>query len=108
MTFFDVNHETQFTSQHLLFLQPKVEVGHRFRYLNYDRQSRGGYFDPNDYYANRAFVPSMSSGQSFISLRYFCRATSFQKNRRFQQRSAYGGAARQVRGRFAIYFSSSA
>lgn len=33
-----------------------LSAGYRFRYVNYARQSGGGYFDPNDYVAHQAFA----------------------------------------------------
>jgi tetratricopeptide (TPR) repeat protein len=35
---------------------PAFSAGYRFRYVNYARQSGGGYFDPNDYVAHQAFA----------------------------------------------------
>ncbi|HML78520.1 tetratricopeptide repeat protein [Geobacter sulfurreducens] len=35
---------------------PTVRTGYRFRYLNFDRQSFGGYFDPNDFISHQLFV----------------------------------------------------
>lgn len=54
----DVNHahDARLTSQYVLLFNPRVAIGHRFAYQNYDRQSHGGYFDPSDYYTNRFFA----------------------------------------------------
>lgn len=41
---------------YLFFRKPAMAVGYRFRYLDYERQSRGGYFDPDNFLANSAFV----------------------------------------------------
>lgn len=35
---------------------PVVRTGYRFRYLDFDRQSRGGYFDPEDFTSHQLFV----------------------------------------------------
>lgn len=35
---------------------PEISVGYRFRYMNFDRQSRDGYFDPNDFMSHQAFT----------------------------------------------------
>ena len=57
-TFSDNNHanEIQFSSQYAIFLAPKLAVGYRFRFLDFSGQSHSGYFDPDDYVANRAFT----------------------------------------------------
>lgn len=35
---------------------PALGVGYRFRYLNFERQSGSGYFDPNDFISNGIFL----------------------------------------------------
>jgi len=35
---------------------PVVRTGYRFRYLDFDRQSRGGYFDPDNFISHQIFV----------------------------------------------------
>jgi hypothetical protein len=35
---------------------PRINLGYRFRYLNFNRQSGSGYFDPNDFMANQIFI----------------------------------------------------
>lgn len=56
-SFSDGNHanEIQLVSQYALALAPRITIGHRFRLLDFHTQSGNGYFDPNDYLANRAF-----------------------------------------------------
>jgi hypothetical protein len=39
-----------------LYLTPRIVIGHRFRLLDFQKQSGSGYFDPNNYIANRAFA----------------------------------------------------
>jgi len=57
-SFSDGNHanDLQWSTQYALYLQPRVVVGHRFRLLDFHEQSGSGYFDPNNYIANRAFA----------------------------------------------------
>ena len=45
----------EFTSEYKVILDPQVRIGYRFRFLDFERQSFGGYFDPDDYIANRFF-----------------------------------------------------
>jgi tetratricopeptide (TPR) repeat protein len=56
-SFSDGNHanDLQLVSQFTIFLAPRITVGHRFRLLDFHKQSRSGFFDPNNYIANRAF-----------------------------------------------------
>lgn len=56
-SFSDGNHanELQLVSQYALVLAPRLVIGHRFRFLDFHTQSGSGYFDPNNYIANRAF-----------------------------------------------------
>ena len=35
---------------------PRVNIGYRLRYLNFNRQSGSGYFDPNDFLSNQIFI----------------------------------------------------
>jgi thioredoxin-like negative regulator of GroEL len=56
--FSDGNHanDLQLSYQYAIYLNPRIAIGHRFRYLDFLEQSHSGYFDPNNYVANRAFV----------------------------------------------------
>ena len=57
-SFSDGNHanELQWSTQYALNLQPRIVIGHRFRLLDFHEQSGSGYFDPNNYFANRGFA----------------------------------------------------
>ena len=46
----------QFNTEYALLFDPKILVGHRFRYLDYRGQKGSGQFDPDNYIANRAFL----------------------------------------------------
>jgi hypothetical protein len=48
-------HDVQFASEYKVTLNPQVRIGYRFRFLDFERQSFSGFFDPNDYIANRFF-----------------------------------------------------
>ena len=56
-SFSDGNHanELQLVAQYAILLAPRITIGHRFRLLDFHKQSGSGYFDPNNYIANRAF-----------------------------------------------------
>jgi len=56
-SFSDGNHanDLQLVSQYAIYLAPRIVIGHRFRLLDFEKQSHSGFFDPNNYIANRAF-----------------------------------------------------
>jgi len=43
----------QWSTQYALYSKPHIVIGHRFRLLDFHKQSGSGYFDPNNYIANR-------------------------------------------------------
>jgi tetratricopeptide (TPR) repeat protein len=95
-SFSDVNHahDAQFTSQYTLFFNPRISVGYRFRYLNYARQSGGGYFDPNDYYSNRLLVSSYIERQMFYAfVDIFGGQQAFRRNGFPSSDPVFGGSA---------------
>jgi tetratricopeptide (TPR) repeat protein len=57
-SFSDGNHanELQLATQYAVYLAPRIVIGHRFRLLDFQKQTGSGYFDPNNYLANRAFT----------------------------------------------------
>jgi tetratricopeptide (TPR) repeat protein len=57
-SFSDGNHanDLQLTTQYAIYLAPKIMIGHRFRLLDFHEQSGSGFFDPNNYIANRVFT----------------------------------------------------
>jgi tetratricopeptide (TPR) repeat protein len=57
-SFSDGNHanDLQWVSQYAIYHAPRIVVGHRFRLLDFHKQSQSGFFDPNNYLANRAFA----------------------------------------------------
>ncbi|HXG53518.1 MAG TPA: hypothetical protein VNN77_19130 [candidate division Zixibacteria bacterium] len=55
--FSDGNHanDLQLVTRYTFYRNPDISIGHRFRLLDYHTQRRNGYFDPNNYIANRIF-----------------------------------------------------
>ncbi len=50
-------HDFLLSPIYTLYLKnPRINLGYRFRYLNFNRQSGSGYFDPNDFMANQIFI----------------------------------------------------
>jgi hypothetical protein len=50
------SHDVQASLAFLFFRKPAIAAGYRFRYLDFRRQSGGGYWDPDNYFANSGFV----------------------------------------------------
>jgi tetratricopeptide (TPR) repeat protein len=50
------SHDVQASVAYTFFRKPATSAGYRFRYLDFQRQSRGGYFDPDNFFANSIFV----------------------------------------------------
>jgi thioredoxin-like negative regulator of GroEL len=51
------SHDFQLTPRYLILNgNPRLSIGYTFRYLNFDRQSRGGYFDPEDFISNQISI----------------------------------------------------
>ena len=48
--------DLQWSTQYALYSKPHIVIGHRFRLLDFHKQSGSGYFDPNNYIANRGFA----------------------------------------------------
>lgn len=76
------SHDVQVVSTFVAYRGvPRVGFSYRFRYLNFDRQSGGGYFDPDNYFAHR-----VSGALSFDTARLYGSAEPFvgwQSFRRF-------------------------
>jgi hypothetical protein len=50
------SHDVQVSAAYLFHRIPAISAGYRFRYLDFRRQSYGGYFDPDNFFANSVFV----------------------------------------------------
>jgi tetratricopeptide (TPR) repeat protein len=87
-------HDGRLTSQYIVWMNPKISVGHRFRYVNFQRQSGGGYFDPNDYYSNRGFVSVyLERGKFYGFTDVFVGQQAFKRNGVATKDPVYGGSA---------------
>lgn len=50
-------HDFSFSPSYILYKKnPTINLGYRFRYLNFNRQSGSGYFDPNDFISHQIFA----------------------------------------------------
>jgi len=51
------SHDLTISPSYTLYSKnPVVRTGYRFRYLDFERQSRGGYFDPDNFISHQVFV----------------------------------------------------
>lgn len=93
--FSDGNHanDLQLISQYAIYLAPKITIGHRFRLLDFQRQSGGGYFDPNNYISNRAFASIYLEQRLFYTyLEGYLGYQTFRRNRVASDDFIHGGS----------------
>lgn len=51
------SHDFQFTPRYVVFPgNPRTSLGYRLRYLDFDKHTRGGYFDPRNFISHQALV----------------------------------------------------
>ncbi len=73
---------------------PRTNIGYRLRYLDFNRQSFGGYFDPNRFLSHQAFTnTSFESGRYFGFAELFVGQQSFTRYGAGHNDVIYGGAA---------------
>lgn len=92
--FSDGNHanDLQLVSQYAVYLSPRIVVGHRFRLLDFQKQSRSGFFDPNNYIANRAFASLYYENRLFYTyLEGYIGYQTFRRNRVASDDTIHGG-----------------
>jgi tetratricopeptide (TPR) repeat protein len=93
--FSDGNHanDVQLVSQYALFRNPRIAVGHRFRFLDFHRQSGSGFFDPDDYISNRVFTSYwLERDKYYTYLEGYFGYQTFRRNRVASDDFIYGGA----------------
>ncbi len=71
---------------------PRVTIGYRFRYLNFDRQSFGGYFDPENFLSHQIFTnASFEAGRYFGFAEIFAGQQSYTRYDVGHNEGIYGG-----------------
>jgi tetratricopeptide (TPR) repeat protein len=93
--FSDGNHanDLQLVSQYAIYLAPRIVIGHRFRLLDFQKQSRSGFFDPNNYIANRAFGSVYYESRLFYSyLEAYLGYETFRRNGAASDNVIHGGS----------------
>ena len=79
---------------------PRITAGYSLRYLDFDRQSRGGYFDPDDFIAHQALVSIVY--QQGASTLFFDPYIGFQSFSRYDQSSDDFFSGGSLRWRYQI------
>lgn len=64
---------------------PTLNVGYRFRYLDFNRQSRNGYFDPDDFMSHQLFISMYFETKRFYG--YFEPFVGHQSYRRYGEKN---------------------
>lgn len=93
-TFSDGNHanDLRLAPSYAVYLAPKITIGYRFRFLDFEKQSHGGYFDPNRYIANRGFASLYYEHRLFYTyLDSFAGYETFRRNGVTNKNFIYGG-----------------
>lgn len=94
--FSDGNHanDLQLVSQYAIYFNPKIAIGHRFRFLDFHKQSRSGFFDPNNYVSNRLFSSYYIEREKFYTyLDVFVGHQTFRRNGFASDDFIHGGSA---------------
>jgi tetratricopeptide (TPR) repeat protein len=93
--FSDGNHanDVQLVSQYALYFNPRIAVGHRFRFLDFHKQSGSGFFDPSNYIANRVFTSYwLERDKYYTYLEGYFGYETFRRNRVASDNFIYGGS----------------
>jgi hypothetical protein len=78
----------------LLQENPRLNIGYRFRYLDFDHQSFGGYFDPSHFLSHQIFLnASFEAGKYFGFAEAFAGQQSYTRYDVGHNDSIYGGTA---------------
>jgi tetratricopeptide (TPR) repeat protein len=93
--FSDDNHanDVQLVSQYALLFNPRIAIGHRFRFLDFHKQSGSGFFDPSNYIANRVFTSYwLERDKYYTYLEGYFGYETFRRNRVASDNFIYGGS----------------
>lgn len=85
--------DLQFSPRYLIHIKnPRINLGYRFRYLDFKKQTGNGYFDPNDFISHQLFISLYYEKGKFYS--YLEPYGGYQSFRRYGDKSDdfFGGA----------------
>jgi len=78
----------------LTLASPRIAAGYRFRSWNFERQSNGGYFDPNNFTSHQIYLSLYAEqGGWYASLEPYAGLQSFTRNDEYSSHSFYGAVA---------------
>jgi len=102
-------HDVMGSARYLLFRKPAaIAIGYRVRYLDFSRQSGGGYFDPYNFISNALFVNlSFENGLMYGYLEPYGGYQSFTRNEEGNY-SFFGGGAGMIGYRFTKHLAAEA
>jgi tetratricopeptide (TPR) repeat protein len=102
-------HDVMGSASYLVFRKPAtIAIGYRARYLDYSRQSGGGYFDPYNFISNALFVNlSFENGPIYGYLEPYGGYQSFTRNEEGNY-SWFGGGAGMIGYRFTKHLAAEA
>jgi hypothetical protein len=84
----------QLVSQYTIYLAPRITIGHRFRFLDFNEQSHSGFFDPNNYIANRAFSSLYYENRFFYTyIEGYIGYENFRRNDTVSKNVIHGGTS---------------
>jgi hypothetical protein len=93
--FSDGNHanDIQLASQYAIYLNPRINIGYRFRFLDFHEQSGSGFFDPSNYIANRVFTSYwLERDKYYTYVEGSFGYETFRRNRVASDNFIYGGS----------------
>jgi hypothetical protein len=102
-------HDVMGSASYLVLRKPAaIAIGYRARYLDFRRQSSGGYFDPHNFISNALFVNlSFENGPMYGYVEPYWGYQSFTRNEEGNY-SYFGGGAGMVGYRFTKHLAAEA
>jgi hypothetical protein len=97
------------SANYLVLRKPAaIVIGYRARYLDFRRQSRGGYFDPDNFISNSLFVNLyFENGPIYLYVEPYWGYQSFTRNEEGNY-SYFGGGSGMIGYRFTNHLAAEA
>lgn len=88
------SNSVNFSAAYITMRRPVVlSVGYRFRYMDFNRQTRSGYFDPENFFSNTGFVNlSFDKARFYGFIEPYLGYQTYSRYNRSYSESFYGGA----------------
>ncbi len=103
------SHDVLASASYLVFRRPAaIAIGYRARYLDFERQSGGGYFDPDNFISNALFINlSFEKGRAYGYVEPYGGYQSFTRNEEGNY-SYFGGGVGMIGYRFTKHLAAEA